>query len=61
MWVSSFYYADERKADGGAVYGAISGPFSAQHYLELAQPGEQRPWLQTFVSGQGYEDFSGKM
>lgn len=55
---TSFYYADERKEDGGAVYGKLSGPMSAQHYLDLAESREAKPWLQTFVGGQGYKDFS---
>ncbi|KAK4540186.1 hypothetical protein LTR36_009684 [Oleoguttula mirabilis] len=54
-----FYYADERTGDGNAAFRDINGPFHAQHYLELAEAEEQRPWLQTFVGGQGYKDFSG--
>jgi NAD(P)-dependent dehydrogenase (short-subunit alcohol dehydrogenase family) len=54
-----FYYGDERKADGKAMYGAISGDSHAAFYWELAQRKEQGPWDATFVDGQ-YVDFGGK-
>ncbi|PMD12779.1 putative short-chain dehydrogenase [Hyaloscypha hepaticicola] len=51
------YYCDERKADGGAVYGAIDGDASAKHYVELSEGKTQRPWQQTFVKGARYKAF----
>lgn len=56
----SFYYADERAAGGFAAFRDLNGPNHAEHYLTLAESGEQMPWLQTFVGGQGYVDFSKK-
>lgn len=53
-----FYYGDQRKADGAAVYNAIDGDAHAKLYLELAEGETQGPWQQTFVSGIGYKDFS---
>lgn len=52
-----FYYADERKADGAAVYGAINGEAHAALYTSLAKSPTQEPWLQTFVKGVGYKAF----
>ncbi|KAK9368046.1 hypothetical protein V1509DRAFT_609954 [Lipomyces kononenkoae] len=52
-----FYYADERKADGSAVYSGIDGEAAAMHYLELAEGKTQGPWQQTFVKGLGYKKF----
>ncbi|KAK9482169.1 hypothetical protein V1527DRAFT_415745 [Lipomyces starkeyi] len=52
-----FYYADERKTDGSAVYGGIDGEAAATHYLELAEGKTQGPWQQTFVKGLGYKKF----
>lgn len=53
-----FYYGDQRKADGAAVYSAIDGDAHAKLYLELAEGKTQGPWQQTFVAGTGYKDFS---
>lgn len=53
----SFYYADERKADGGAVYRAIDGEAHGKFYVELSEK-DQGPWLATFVKGIGYVDFA---
>ncbi|KAK2594577.1 hypothetical protein QQS21_007707 [Conoideocrella luteorostrata] len=53
-----FYFADERKADGAAVYGAIDGPAHGEFYTHLAEKKEQGPWLATFVKDQGYTKFS---
>lgn len=52
-----FYYGDERKADGSAVYSAIDGEAVAKHYLELAEGKIQQAWQQTFVKGVGYKHF----
>jgi len=53
-----FYYGDQRKADGSAVYAGVDGDAHARLYLELSEGKEQGPWQQTFVSGTGYKDFS---
>lgn len=53
-----FYYADERRANGAPVSNDIDGPAAAEHYLKLAEGEKQEPWLQTFVKGIGYKDFS---
>lgn len=53
-----FYYGDQRKADGAAVYDDVDGDAHAKLYLELAEGKVQGPWQQTFVSGEGYRDFS---
>ncbi|OAL07069.1 NAD(P)-binding protein [Phaeosphaeriaceae sp. SRC1lsM3a] len=50
-----FYYADERKTDGGPAYMDISGPGHAKHYVELSEGEKQGPWQQTFVTGEGYK------
>ena len=34
------------------------GDAAAKYYLELAESSENRPWLQTFVKGAGYRDFT---
>ena len=54
---SRYYYADERTADGAAVYSAIDGDAHAEHYMTLARQPTQGPWLQTFVKGVGYKAF----
>jgi hypothetical protein len=56
-----FYYADERKADGGPAGGAIDGQAHADLYLRLAEGKTQGPWLQTFVKESGYVDFAAKI
>ncbi|KAL6872712.1 hypothetical protein J3F83DRAFT_771957 [Trichoderma novae-zelandiae] len=53
-----FYFADERKADGSPVYGAISGPAHGAFYTDLATQKTQGPWNATFVKDQGYVAFS---
>ncbi|KAH8727027.1 hypothetical protein GQ44DRAFT_770952 [Phaeosphaeriaceae sp. PMI808] len=52
-----FYYADERKADGAAVYRAIDGEAHGKFYVELSEK-DQGPWLATFVKDIGYVGFS---
>ncbi|KAF2684786.1 NAD(P)-binding protein [Lentithecium fluviatile CBS 122367] len=54
-----FYYVDERQADGGFSM-PVSGEAAAEFYPQLAEGKEQETWLQTFVKGKGYVDFSGK-
>ncbi|KAI9727586.1 MAG: transcription factor TFIIIB subunit brf1 [Cirrosporium novae-zelandiae] len=55
----NFYYADERKPTGDAVYNEIDGPAAGEFYLELAKDKTQRPWLATFVKGKGYGERGG--
>jgi hypothetical protein len=55
---NSFYFVDERKADGSAPGRAVSGPGHADHFFELHVKPEQGPWLQTFVPGKGYVKFN---
>lgn len=55
----SFYYADERKADGGSVGGEINGDNHAEFFWKLVGKKEQGPWDATFV-GHEYVDFGGK-
>lgn len=52
-----FYYADERKPDGGPAKNDKDGEAHAKHYIELAETKEQGPWQQTFVKGVGYRTF----
>ncbi|KAK9350224.1 hypothetical protein V1523DRAFT_429265 [Lipomyces doorenjongii] len=54
--VGKFYYGDERKADGAAIY-RVDGEAHAKLFWELAEAKTQGPWLQTFVKGVGYKDF----
>ena len=58
MVLSSFYYADERNADGTVIGNEISGENHAEFYWELASKKEQGPWAATFVGGKGYVDFT---
>ena len=51
-----FYYADERKADGSAIF-KVSGEAHGKHFWELAEAKTQGPWMQTFVKGVGYTKF----
>ena len=53
-----FYYADQRKIDGAAVYNDLDGDAHAELYIGLAEGKEQGPWQQTFVKGVGYKDFA---
>ncbi|TVY85214.1 hypothetical protein LSUE1_G000761 [Lachnellula suecica] len=55
-----FYYGDERKADGSAIF-KVNGEAHGKFYLELAEGKSQGPWKQTFVngaSGAKYEKFA---
>ncbi|OAP62650.1 hypothetical protein AYL99_01877 [Fonsecaea erecta] len=51
-----FYYCDERKPDGTAIY-KVNGDAHAQLYWKLAEETSQGPWMQTFVKGVGYTKF----
>jgi len=55
----NFYYADERKPDGGFISSAISGENHGKFYLKLASGEGKVPWNATFV-GTEYVDFGGK-
>ncbi|KAL8828991.1 MAG: hypothetical protein Q9191_002271 [Dirinaria sp. TL-2023a] len=52
-----FYYADERKSDGGPALMGIDGDAHAKLYAQLAEGKAQGPWQQTFVKGVGYKQF----
>jgi hypothetical protein len=54
--VDRFYYADERKPDGGPIY-RVNGDAHGEMYWELSQGKEQGPWMQSFVKGIGYKAF----
>ena len=54
----TFYYCDQRLADGKPMLTGLSGEAHGKLYLELAQDPEQRPWLQTFVKDKGYVEFA---
>ncbi|KFY26662.1 hypothetical protein V493_03955 [Pseudogymnoascus sp. VKM F-4281 (FW-2241)] len=51
-----FYYGDERKADGTAIY-RVNGEAHAELYWKLAEEKTHGPWMQTFVKGVGYTKF----
>ncbi|RDW62516.1 hypothetical protein BP5796_10818 [Coleophoma crateriformis] len=51
-----FYYVDERKADGTAIF-KVDGEAHGKLFWELAVANTQGPWLQTFVKGVGYKNF----
>lgn len=51
-----FYYVDERKADGTAIF-KVDGEAHGKLLWELAEAKTQGPWLQTFVKGVGYKSF----
>ena len=53
----SFYYADERNADGSLKGMAIDGEAHADFYLELAKQESNIPWHATFVKDQSYVEF----
>ncbi|OBT70426.1 hypothetical protein VE03_00236 [Pseudogymnoascus sp. 23342-1-I1] len=44
-----FYYGDERKADGTAIY-RVNGDAHAELYWKLAEDKTHGPWMQTFVN-----------
>ena len=53
----SFYYADERKENGEAVFGDIDGNAHGDFFLQLAEKKGQGPWEAAFVKGKGYVKF----
>jgi hypothetical protein len=56
LTICRFYYGDERKADGTAIY-RVDGEAHAKLYWGLAEAKMQGPWMQTFVKGLGYKKF----
>jgi hypothetical protein len=50
----SFYYADERQADGQFAGSGLSGEAAGDFYYSLAEAPQQGPWLATFVKSVGY-------
>lgn len=53
----SFYYVDERTADGAPVYNDIDGDAHAEVFFELAQKSKQEEPIVTFVKGKGIVSF----
>jgi hypothetical protein len=56
LTICGFYYGDERKADGTAIY-RVNGEAHAKLYWELSEAKKHGPWMQTFVNGVGYKKF----
>lgn len=54
--VGSFFYADERKADGSSKGNDVSGPAHGDFYKQLTEHVDV-PWHATFVEGKGYAKF----
>lgn len=53
-----FYYADERRANGDAVYNDLSAEGAAEFYFDLAENENKHiPVEATFISGKGYAKF----
>lgn len=53
----SFFYADERKADGAVKGQELDGEAHGEFYAELATHEKDVPWQATFVKGKGYVKF----
>ena len=54
---TSFFYADERNADGSIKGMQLDGDAHAEFYAQLASGEGEVPWHATFVKGQGYVRF----
>lgn len=54
---NSFFYADERFADGTQKGFKLDGDAHADFYAELASGETEVPWHATFVKGKGYVKF----
>lgn len=52
-----FYYADERKENGGAAFEDVAGDAAAEFYLRLAEGKKDVPWQATHIKGVGYVYF----
>lgn len=58
IWLfNSFFYADERNADGSVKGGALDGPAHGDFYAKLAGHEGNVPWHATFVQDKGYTKF----
>ena len=55
--MSSFFYADERHADGKSKGMELDGPAHAEFFAQLAEHQGNVPWQATFVKDKGYVDF----
>jgi hypothetical protein len=55
--LASFFYADERTADGKLKGMALDGAAHAEFYAQLATQKENVPWQATFVKDKGYVQF----
>ena len=53
----SFYYADERHADGRLKGLELDGNAHGDFYAQLAAHEGSVPWHSTFVKGEGYTKF----
>ncbi len=54
----SFFYADERNADGSQKGMQLDGEAHAEFFAQLAAgEGVDVPWHATFVKGRGYVKF----
>jgi hypothetical protein len=54
---NSFFYADERNADGSQKGMQLDGDAHAEFFAQLANGEGEVPWHATFVKGQGYAKF----
>ena len=54
---TSFFYADERNADGSIKGMQLDGDAHAEFYAQRASGEGEVPWHATFVKGQGYVRF----
>lgn len=57
MCFNSFFYVDERKADGSSKGMAIDGPAHGEFVASLVENKKEVPWHATFVAGEGYVKF----
>ena len=55
--MQSFYYADERHADGRLKGFELDGDAHGEFYAHLATHSGDVPWHATFVKGLGYTKF----
>ena len=53
----SFFYADERNADGSQKGTQLDGDAHAEFFAQLASGEVEVPWHATFVKGKGYVKF----
>jgi hypothetical protein len=53
----SFFYADQRTAEGGPMGDNLDGPAHADIFAQLAKGDGEFPWLATFVKDKGYVKF----